>query len=105
MERAWLGPLSAVDAKPPRVEGRSVAATAGTAPPIMAVRLCVMTAEAHSGGSATRWRGTGSVEHRFHISQLGKEAGEQLVELRGVHSGTPRGGPHPCSSTSVRVPP
>lgn len=47
-----------------------------------------MTAEAHSGGSATRWRATVSPEHRFHITQLVKEAGEQLVELRGVHSGT-----------------
>lgn len=34
------------------------------------------------------------------------EAGAQLVELRGVHSGTtPEVGPRPCSSTSVRVPP
>lgn len=29
-----------------------------------------------------------SAEQRFHIAQLVKEAGEQLVELRGVHSGT-----------------
>ncbi|WP_326585437.1 hypothetical protein OG889_45075 [Streptomyces sp. NBC_00481] len=65
-----------------------MAAAAGTAALTMAGRLRVMTAEAHSGGSATRWRATMSAEHRFHINHLVKEAGEQLVELHGVHSGT-----------------
>ncbi|MEU6370337.1 hypothetical protein ABZ876_32610 [Streptomyces sp. NPDC046931] len=53
----------------------------------MAGQLRVMAAEAQSGGSGTRWRATVSAEHRFHITQLVDEAREQLVQLRGVHSG------------------
>ncbi|MDX3673108.1 hypothetical protein [Streptomyces europaeiscabiei] len=38
-----------------------------------------------------------SAEHRFHITQLVMEADAQLVELRGVHSGTtPEVSPHPA---------
>lgn len=52
---------------------------------------------AHSGGSGTRWRAAVSAEHRFHITQLVMEADAQLVELRGVHSGTtPEVSPHPA---------
>ncbi|MBT2399574.1 DNA-binding protein [Streptomyces sp. ISL-100] len=51
-------------------------------------QLRVMAAEAQSGGSGTRWRATVPAEQRFRITQLVDEAREQLVELRGVHSGT-----------------
>ncbi|MET7906215.1 hypothetical protein ABZS86_34080 [Streptomyces sp. NPDC005355] len=47
-----------------------------------------MAAEQQSGGSGTRWRATVSAEQRSHITQLVDEAREELVELRGVHSGT-----------------
>ncbi|GAA2774702.1 hypothetical protein GCM10010521_61370 [Streptomyces rameus] len=46
-----------------------------------------MAAEAQSGSSGTRWRATVPAEQRFRITQLVDEAREQLVELRGVHSG------------------
>ncbi|MDX2762921.1 DNA-binding protein [Streptomyces europaeiscabiei] len=105
--RNWLGPLSAVDYGGPLLAwmGAVIRRRRGEGgppgwrddpwrlqreqqPATMAGGLRVMTAEAHSGGSATRWRASVSAEHRFHITQLVKEAGEQLVELRGVHSGT-----------------
>ncbi|WP_028808882.1 hypothetical protein, partial [Streptomyces canus] len=54
----------------------------------MAGQLRVMAAEAQSGGSGTRWRATVPAEQRFRITQLVDEACEQLVELRGVQSGT-----------------
>ncbi|MEV6948246.1 TniQ family protein [Streptomyces sp. NPDC051172] len=57
-------------------------------PATMAGQLRVMAAEAQSGGSGTRWRATVPAEQRFRITQLVDEAREQLVELRGVHSGT-----------------
>ncbi|MGW0538250.1 hypothetical protein [Streptomyces sp. NPDC003032] len=79
-----------------------MAAAEGAAAATMAGQLRVMAAEAPAGaaraphggrgtggrGSGTSWRATVSAEHRFHIAQLVKEAGEHLVELRGVHSGT-----------------
>ncbi|WP_308289286.1 DNA-binding protein [Streptomyces asiaticus] len=105
--RNWLGPLSAVDYGGPLLAwmGAVIRRRRGEGgppgwrddpwrlrreqqPATMAGGLRVMTAEAHSGGSATRWRAAVSAEHRLHITQLVKEAGEQLVELRGVHSGT-----------------
>lgn len=60
----------------------------GQQPATMAGQLRVLVAEAQSGGSGTRWRATVSAEQRFRITQLVDEAREQLVELRGVHSGT-----------------
>ncbi|MGW2572986.1 hypothetical protein [Streptomyces sp. NPDC001537] len=57
-------------------------------PATMAGQLRVLAAEAQSGGSGTRWRATVPAEKRFRIAQLVDEAREQLVELRGVHSGT-----------------
>ena len=54
----------------------------------MAGQLRVMAAEQQSGGSGSRWRATVSAEHRFQLEQLIDQAREQLVELRGVHSGT-----------------
>ncbi|MFJ2847751.1 hypothetical protein ACIPD2_40010 [Streptomyces griseofuscus] len=57
-------------------------------PATMACQLRVLAAEAQSGGSGTRWRATVSAEQRFRITQLVDEVREQLVELRGVHSGT-----------------
>ncbi|WP_405763982.1 TniQ family protein [Streptomyces sp. NBC_00080] len=105
--RNWLGPLSAVDyggpllawmgavirrrrgeGGPPGWRGDPWRLPREQQPATMAGGLRVMAAEAHSGGSGTRWRTTVSAEQRFHIAQLVKEAGEQLVELRGVHSGT-----------------
>ncbi|MEW2325341.1 DNA-binding protein [Streptomyces griseoincarnatus] len=105
--RAWLGPLSAVDYGGPLLawmgavirRRRDQGGPPGwrddpwrlqreQQPATMAGQLRVMAAEAQSGGSATRWRATVSAEHRFRITQLVKEAGEQLEELRGGHSGT-----------------
>ncbi|MEV6507810.1 TniQ family protein [Streptomyces sp. NPDC051642] len=57
-------------------------------PATMAGQLRVMAAEQQAGGSGTRWRATVPAEQRFRITQLVDEAREQLVELRGVQSGT-----------------
>ncbi len=57
-------------------------------PATMAAQLRVLTAEQQSGGSGSRWRAAVNAEHRFHIEQSIAQAREQLVELRGVHSGT-----------------
>lgn len=57
-------------------------------PATMVSQLRVLAAEAQSGGSGTRWRATVPAEQRFRITQLVDQAREQLVELRGVHSGT-----------------
>jgi len=57
-------------------------------PATMAGQLRVLAAEQQAGGSGTRWRATVPAEQRFRITQLVDEAREQLVELRGVHSGT-----------------
>ncbi|MGW0846759.1 DNA-binding protein [Streptomyces sp. NPDC002787] len=57
-------------------------------PATMAGQLRAMAAEQQAGGSGTRWRATVPAEQRFRVSQLVDEAREQLVELRGVHSGT-----------------
>ncbi|MBP2055984.1 hypothetical protein J2Z21_009001 [Streptomyces griseochromogenes] len=105
--RGWLGPLSAVDYGGPLLTwmGAVIRQRRGEGgppgwrddpwrlqreqqPATMAGQLRVMAAEQQSGGSRTRWRATVSAEHRFHITQLVDEAREQLVELRGVHSGT-----------------
>ncbi|GAA2485128.1 DNA-binding protein [Streptomyces longisporus] len=104
--RDWLGPLIAADYSGSLSAWRSaiVRARRGSGPPgwrddpwhlkreqqpaTMAGRLRVMAAEAQSGGSGTRWRATVSAEHRFHITRLLDEAREELMELRGVQSGT-----------------
>ncbi|MFG3013779.1 DNA-binding protein [Streptomyces cinerochromogenes] len=57
-------------------------------PATMAGQLRVMAAEQQSGGSGSLWRTAVSAEHRFRIEQSIGKAREQLVELRGVHSGT-----------------
>ncbi|WP_328443351.1 TniQ family protein [Streptomyces sp. NBC_00386] len=104
--RAWLGPLLATDHGSALhdwtgavVRARRWSSAPGQRddpwhvrrkqqPATLAGQLRVLAAEQRSGGSGTRWGATVSAEHRFHITQLVKEAGEQLVELRGVHSGT-----------------
>ncbi|MFI1568147.1 DNA-binding protein [Streptomyces sp. NPDC020490] len=105
--RNWLGPLVAVDHGGPLLawmgavfrRRRSAGGPPGwrddpwrlpreQQPATMAGRLRALTAETQEGGSGTSWRATVSAEHRFHITQWVKEAGEQLVELRGVHNGT-----------------
>jgi hypothetical protein len=105
--RTWLGPELAADHGSPLNDWRGAIVRArrhetGPAgwredpwrlkreqqPATMAGQLRVMAAEAQSGGSGTRWRATVSAEQRFRITQLVDEAREQLVELRGVHSGT-----------------
>ncbi|MEU5019247.1 TniQ family protein [Streptomyces angustmyceticus] len=105
--RAWLGPLLAADTGSPLSDftGAVVRARRGEAgppgwredpwhvkreqqPATMAGQLRILAAEQQSGGSGSRWRATVSAEHRCHITQLVDEAREELVELRGVHSGT-----------------
>jgi hypothetical protein len=104
--RGWLGPLAATDYGGPLSgwRGAIVRARRGGGPPgwrddpwhlkreqqpaTMAGQLRVMAAETQAGGSGTRWRATVSAEHRFHITQLLDEAREELVQLRGVQSGT-----------------
>ncbi|OKJ68838.1 DNA-binding protein [Streptomyces sp. TSRI0107] len=105
--RNWLGPLCAVDYGGPLLAwmGAVIRQRRGEGgppgwrddpwrlqrelqPATMAGRLRVMATEAQAGGSGTSWRATVSAEHRFHITHLVKEAGEQLLELRGMHSGT-----------------
>jgi hypothetical protein len=106
VERDWLGSLGAADYGGPLSGWRSaiVGARRNSGPPgwrddpwhlkrdqqpaTMAGQLRVMAAEAQAGGSGTRWRATVSAEHRFHITQLLDEAREELVQLRGVQSGT-----------------
>ncbi len=65
-----------------------MAAEAGTAARHDGRPVRVLTAEQQSGGSGSRWRAAVNAEHRFHIEQSIAQAREQLVELRGVHSGT-----------------
>ncbi|MFI7296918.1 DNA-binding protein [Streptomyces sp. NPDC050121] len=105
--RGWLGPLSAVDYGGPLLTwmGAVIRQRRGEGgppgwrddpwrlkreqqPATMAGQLRVMAAEQQAGGSRTRWRATVSAEHRFQIEQMIGEAQEQLVQLRGVHSGT-----------------
>ncbi|MFD5576279.1 DNA-binding protein [Streptomyces pseudogriseolus] len=105
--RNWLGPLSAVDYGGPLLTwmGAVIRQRRGEGgppgwrddpwrlkreqqPATMAGQLRVMAAEQQAGGSRTRWRATVSAEHRFQIEQMIGEAQEQLVQLRGVHSGT-----------------
>ncbi|AOR29695.1 DNA-binding protein [Streptomyces fodineus] len=105
--RTWLGPELAADHGSPLNDWRGAIVRARRheagppgwredpwrlkreqQPATMAGQLRVMAAEAQSGGSGTRWRATVSAEQRFRITQLVDEAREQLVELRGVHSGT-----------------
>ncbi|MFJ4526503.1 DNA-binding protein [Streptomyces sp. NPDC088810] len=104
--RAWLGPWIAADHDSPLhgFTGALVRARRREAgppgwgdpwrlrreqqPATMAGQLRVMAAEQQSAGSGTRWRATVDAEHRFRIEQLISEAREQLVQLRGVHSGT-----------------
>ncbi|MEU2556740.1 TniQ family protein [Streptomyces sp. NPDC013313] len=104
--RAWLGPWIAADYDSPLhgFTGALVRARRREAgppgwgdpwrlrreqqPATMAGQLRVMAAEQQSGGSGTRWRATVDAEHRFRIEQWISEAREQLVQLRGVHSGT-----------------
>ncbi|MGC5407614.1 DNA-binding protein [Streptomyces sp. DT225] len=105
--RDWLGPLSAVDYGGPLLAwmGAVIRRRRGDGgppgwrddpwrlqreqqPATMAGQLRVMAAEQQAGGSRTRWRATVSAEHRFQIEQMISEAQEQLVQLRGVHSGT-----------------
>ncbi|MFD9904026.1 DNA-binding protein [Streptomyces sp. NPDC059063] len=105
--RDWLGPLSAADYGGPLIAwmGAVIRRRRGEGGPLgwrddpwrlqreqqpatMAGQLRVMAAEQQSGGSRTRWRATVSAEHRFRIEQMISEAQEQLVQLRGVHSGT-----------------
>ncbi|MEU7195516.1 DNA-binding protein [Streptomyces xinghaiensis] len=105
--RDWLGPLAAVDYGGPLIAwmGTVIRRRRGKGgppgwrddpwrlereqqPATMAGQLRVLTAEQRSGGSGTSWRATVSAEHRFRIEQLIEEAREQLVELRGVRSGT-----------------
>ncbi|MFG3007414.1 TniQ family protein [Streptomyces calvus] len=105
--RDWLGPLSAVDHGGPLLAwmGAVIRRRRGDGgppgwrddpwrlkreqqPATMAGRLRVMAAEQQSGGSGSRWRAAVSAEHRFQLEQLIAQAREQLVELRGVHSGT-----------------
>ncbi|MFF6787015.1 DNA-binding protein [Streptomyces sp. NPDC012510] len=106
VDRDWLGPLVAADYGGPLSGWRSaiVRARRGGGPPgwrddpwqlkreqqpaTMAGQLRVMAAEAQAGGSGTRWRGTVSAEHRFHITQLLDDAREELAQLRGAQSGT-----------------
>ncbi|WP_406841109.1 DNA-binding protein [Streptomyces sp. AHU1] len=104
--RAWLGPLLATDHGSVLhdwtgavVRGRRWSSSPGRQddpwhlrrkqqPATLAGQLRVLAAEQRSGGLGTRWGATVSAEHRFRITQLVKEAGEQLVELGGRHSGT-----------------
>lgn len=104
--RDWLGPLLAADTGSPLNDftGAVVRRRRGDGPPgwrndpwrlkreqqpaTMAGQLRVMAAQARSDGSGTRWRATVSAEQRFHITQLADEARKQMVQLRGVHSGT-----------------
>ncbi|QQC93505.1 TniQ family protein [Streptomyces alfalfae] len=105
--RDWLGPLSAVDYGGPLLTwmGAVIRQRRGEGgppgwrddpwrlqreqqPATMACQLRVIAAEKQAGGSRTRWRATVSAEHRFQIEQMISEAQEQLVQLRGVHSGT-----------------
>jgi hypothetical protein len=105
--RDWLGPLSAVDYGGPLLtwmgavirQRRGEGGSPGwrddpwrlkreQQPATMAGQLRVIAAEQQAGGSRTRWRATVSAEHRFQIEQMISEAQEQLVQLRGVHSGT-----------------
>ncbi|MFD5341231.1 DNA-binding protein [Streptomyces hawaiiensis] len=105
--RDWLGPLSAVDYGGPLLAwmGAVIRQRRGDGgppgwrddpwrlkreqqPATMAGQLRVMAAEQQSGGSGSRWRAAVSAEHRFQLEQLIDQAREQLVELRGVHSGT-----------------
>ncbi|WP_336246981.1 DNA-binding protein [Streptomyces cupreus] len=104
--RTWLGPELAADHGSPLNDWSGAIVRARrheTGPPgwredpwrlkreqqpaTMAGQLRVVAAEAQSGGSGTRWRATASAEQRFRITQLVDEAREQLMELRGVHSG------------------
>ncbi|MBL1090478.1 TniQ family protein [Streptomyces sp. 9-7] len=104
--RTWLGPKFAADYGSPLNDftgalvraRRREAGPAGWGDPwrlkreqqpaTMAGQLRVLAAEQQSGGSGSRWRATVDAEHRFQIEQLISEAREQLVQLRGVHSGT-----------------
>ncbi|MFI5680020.1 DNA-binding protein [Streptomyces cellulosae] len=106
VDRDWLGPLIAADHGGPLSgwRGAIVRARRGGGPPgwrddpwhlkreqqpaTMAGQLRVMAAETQVRGSGTRWRATVSAERRFHITQLLDEAREELVQLRGVQSGT-----------------
>lgn len=105
--RTWLGPELAADHGSPLNDWKGAIVRARrreTGPPgwpedpwhlkreqqpaTMAGQLRVLAAEQQAGGSGTRWRATVSAEQRLRITQLVDEAREQLVELRGVHSGT-----------------
>lgn len=105
--RVWLGPLAATDYGGPLTSwmGAVIRLRRGAGgppgydndpwwlrqehqPATMAGQLRILAAEQQSGGSGTRWRATVDAEHRFRIEQLISEAREQLVQLRGVHSGT-----------------
>ncbi|MFE2463691.1 DNA-binding protein [Streptomyces sp. NPDC059402] len=105
--RHWLGPLAAVDHGGPLLAwmGAVIRRRRGAGgppgwrddpwqlkrelqPATMAGLLRVMAAEERAGGSGSRWRAAVSAEHRFQLEQSIAQAREQLVQLRGVHSGT-----------------
>ncbi|WP_199837809.1 TniQ family protein [Streptomyces sp. NRRL S-1521] len=107
VDRDWLGPLAAVDHGGPLLAwmGALIRRRRGAGgppgcrddpwrlkrelqPATMAGLLRVLAAEERVGGSGSRWRAAVSAEHRFQLEQLIDQAREQLVEVRGVHSGT-----------------
>ncbi|MGC0407300.1 hypothetical protein RKD31_000543 [Streptomyces sp. SAI-163] len=107
VDRDWLGPLAAVDYGGPLLAwmGAVIRRRRGAGgppgwrddpwrlkrelqPATMAGLLRVMAAEERVGGSGSRWRAAVSAEQRSRIEQSTAQARDQLVELRGVHSGT-----------------
>ncbi|WP_426558384.1 DNA-binding protein [Streptomyces sp. WG5] len=104
--RSWLGPLAATDHGGPLIGwmGSVIRLRRGAGGPpgydndpwwlrqehraaTMAGQLRVMGKEKKAPGSGTMWRATVSAEQRRLITSTLDSAGEQLLQLRGVHSG------------------